>query len=270
LTINKSTNLSIYLKEINEFKILNKEEEYILACNIKNGDNESKNRLIESNLRLVVSIAKKYNNRGIPLLDLIEEGNIGLIKAVEKYKPDKGCRFTTYAIWWIKQSIFRSLMYDTKKIRLPVYVIEIITKLIKTKEKLEKEYGTSPSLYNIAESSEIPLDKAIHCIDAFNINVISFSDILHDEKSSMSDLDMESCIKSDIKEIYNYDLILLNKIFKILENNISERNRNIFIKRHKEEYLLKELGKEYDNLSKERIRQIICETKKEIIKHLNK
>ncbi|SEA67648.1 RNA polymerase, sigma 38 subunit, RpoS [Desulfuromusa kysingii] len=142
--------IKLYLKDIQKSKLLTAEDERELAGRIAKGDNAARERMIESNLRLVVKIAKRYMNRGLPFLDLIEEGNMGLIKAVEKFKVSKGCRFSTYATWWIRQSIERSIVNQSRTIRLPVHVADDINKLVKVSRELVQKLKREPEVDEIA------------------------------------------------------------------------------------------------------------------------
>ena len=143
--------IKLYLKEIQKSTLLTAEEERELAGLIAQGDEAARARMIESNLRLVVKFAKRYMNRGLPFLDLIEEGNMGLIKAVEKFKVSKGCRFSTYATWWVRQSIERALVNQSRTIRLPVHVADDINKFVKVSRELVQRLKRDPSIEEIAE-----------------------------------------------------------------------------------------------------------------------
>jgi RNA polymerase primary sigma factor len=142
--------IKCYLRDIQKSKLLNAEEEKELAGLIALGDEQARARMIESNLRLVVKIAKRYMNRGLPFLDLIEEGNMGLIKAVERFRVDKGCRFSTYATWWIRQSIERSLVNQSRTIRLPVHVAEQVNKMFKVTKEILNSKSQEPDAGEIA------------------------------------------------------------------------------------------------------------------------
>lgn len=144
--------IKIYLREIQKSRLLTAEDERALAGRIAAGDERAREHMIESNLRLVVKIAKRYMNRGLPFLDLIEEGNMGLIKAVEKFKVSKGCRFSTYATWWIRQSIERALVNQSRTIRLPVHVADDINKLVKINRELVQRLKRDPSDDEIAKA----------------------------------------------------------------------------------------------------------------------
>ncbi|ABW32266.1 sigma-70 family RNA polymerase sigma factor [Acaryochloris marina] len=144
-----------YLQEIGRYPLLSPEEEINLARQVKAGNLRAKQRMIECNLRLVVSIAKKHQNRGLPLLDLIQEGNIGLSRAVEKFDLNQGCRFSTYAYWWIWQGITRALHNKTKMIRLPIHLNQLHSKIKRTYFQLNQEYGRQPSLDEVAYAMDI-------------------------------------------------------------------------------------------------------------------
>jgi RNA polymerase primary sigma factor len=151
--------LKVYLKEIKVVPLLTAEEEVDLSKRIKTGDEQARKKMIRANLRLVVNIAKRYANLGTPFLDLIEEGNLGLMKAVEKFNPQKGFRFSTYGAWWIRQSIIRSIAQQGKMVRLPVYVNELITKWRKTREQLTQKLKRTPQDEEIARKMHLPKDK---------------------------------------------------------------------------------------------------------------
>lgn len=149
----------MYLKEIGRVPLLSADDEVELAMRIKNGDEEAKRRLAEANLRLVVSIAKRYVGRGMLFLDLIQEGNMGLIKAVEKFDHNKGFKFSTYATWWIRQAITRAIADQARTIRIPVHMVETINKLIRVSRQLLQELGREPSPEEIAAEMELTVEK---------------------------------------------------------------------------------------------------------------
>ena len=151
----------MYLKEIGQVKLLSAEEEVELAKRISEGDQEAKNKLTEANLRLVVSIAKKYSGRGLHILDLIQEGNTGLIRAVDKFDWTKGNKFSTYATWWIRQAITRAIADQARTIRVPVHMVEVINKATRCNRKLVQELGREPTLEEIAEELNLPIEKII-------------------------------------------------------------------------------------------------------------
>jgi len=152
-------NIKSYIREVRKMPLLTGKEEIDLARKIKKGDKAARDKMIRANLRLVINIAKKYIHLGIPLMDLIEEGNVGLMKAVEKFNPNKGFRFSTYGAWWIKQSITRSVFDQSRTVRLPVYVNELLTKYKKTNEKLMGKLKRLPTDNEVAKSMRTSLDK---------------------------------------------------------------------------------------------------------------
>ena len=154
-----TVNLSEYLREISRVPQLSPEEEQALARRVRAGDAEAEQRMIEANLRLVFAIARCYRNRGLPLPDLIAEGNLGLLKAVRKFRPDKGARFSTYATWWIRQAVVRALADQARIIRLPVHMELLLGRYRKERERLTRELGRPPSLDEVARSLEIPAEQ---------------------------------------------------------------------------------------------------------------
>jgi len=157
----------IYLSEIGRARLLSAEEEKTLSRAARNGCMASRQRMIECNLRLVVKVARSYINRGLPLLDLIEEGNLGLIRAVEKFDPDKGFRFSTYATWWIRQSVERSIMNQCRTVRLPIHVIRELTNYLRTTRELEQSMGRRPAVDEVADKLDKTSD-ALYALFSFN------------------------------------------------------------------------------------------------------
>ena len=151
----------MYLKEIGQVKLLSADEEVELAKRVSEGDQEAKNKLTEANLRLVVSIAKKYSGRGLHILDLIQEGNTGLIRAVDKFDWTKGNKFSTYATWWIRQAITRAIADQARTIRVPVHMVEVINKATRCNRKLVQELGREPTVEEIAKELNLPVEKII-------------------------------------------------------------------------------------------------------------
>jgi RNA polymerase primary sigma factor len=159
-----NSDVAIYLREISRYKLLTADGEKALARRIRQGDREARNEMVRANLRLVVSIAKHYVERGLVLLDLIEEGNIGLLKAVERFNPDEGCKFSTYASWWIKQTMRRALIDKVKNVRVPAYMIEILTKWRRATRGLTQALGHEPSSDEVAAEMGLKREKlpALH------------------------------------------------------------------------------------------------------------
>ena len=151
----------MYLKEIGQYRLLTADEEVELARRMKEGDKKAKDKLIEANLRLVVSIAKKYSGRGLHILDLIQEGNTGLIRAVDKFEYSRGNKFSTYATWWIRQAITRAIADQARTIRVPVHMVEVINKATRCNRKLVQELGREPTLDEIAKELNLPIEKII-------------------------------------------------------------------------------------------------------------
>lgn len=256
--------VKMYLKEIGKIKLLSKEEEYNLSQRASAGDIHSKNRLIVSNLRLVVSIAKKYTGRGILFLDLIQEGNLGLIRAVEKFDYTKGYKFSTYATWWIRQSITRSIADQARTIRVPVHMIETINKLRKISRQLLQELSRKPTEEEIADKCEIPIEKVKEVIRIAQTplsleNPIGeedgylLKDLVEDSSNEIPDKTLlRDSLKDDLEEV-------------LLE--LSEREGQVLKLRFGFEdgkpKTLEEVGKMY-NVTRERIRQIEAKALKKL------
>ena len=186
---NTSENIAIYLKEIRKVPLLTAESEQEVAFKVQAGDKEAKDLMISSNLRLVVKIAKKYLNRGLPFLDLIEEGNMGLIKAVEKFDPSRGYRFSTYGTWWIRQCIERAIVNQSRVVRLPVHISDEINKMLKTSRELTLRYNRDPEVSEIAKE----MDTTTHNIAKLSILI---------KKAASLDNSLEQDSGSD----FNYNL----------------------------------------------------------------
>jgi len=154
--IPRETSIDTYLRDINRVPLLSAEEEIELSRLIRKGDKKARERFIRSNLRLVVSIAKQYVNKGLSFLDLVEEGNLGLLRAVERFDPSRNCRFSTYATWWIKQAIRRSILNTAKTVRLPAYMVEMIAKLKSASTSLSQKLGREPAMAELAHALHVP------------------------------------------------------------------------------------------------------------------
>lgn len=165
----------IYLSEIGRASLLTAEEEKSLSRAAKQGCMASRQRMIESNLRLVVKVARAYINRGLPLLDLIEEGNLGLIRAVEKFDPERGCRFSTYATWWIRQSVERAIMNQCRTVRLPIHVIRELAIYLRTSREMEQQLGRRPAIEEVAEVLESSMAQ-LHTLFSFTENATAAND----------------------------------------------------------------------------------------------
>ena len=246
----------IYFKEIGRIPLLTAEEERSLAIRIEQGDSEAKQKLCEANFRLVVSIARRYLNRGMDFLDLIQEGNLGLIKAVEKFDYTKGYKFSTYATWWIRQAITRSIADQARVIRIPVHMVETINKLIRVSRQLLQEYGREPTSEEIAKEMGITADK-VREIRKISQDPISLETPIGEEEDShlgdfIPDEDIASPEKIAQQSSLSHDL-------REQLNTLSEREKKVLVLRFGLDdgrpRTLEEVGREF-NVTRERIRQI--------------
>ena len=255
---------TLYLNEIGRRKLLSAEEELVLARKVVAGDRQSKNLMIESNLRLVVTIAKRYLNRGLSLLDLIEEGNLGLIRAVEKFDPELGYRFSTYATWWIKQNIDRALMNQCRTIRLPVHVMKELNACLKVVRELSDELGRIPSEEEISTRSGKSL-KQLRKLLHNNIHTSSADiPLASDQELTMMDVlaDADSSDPAIQLQENDFQSSLEHWIDQLPEKQ-SEILARRFGLRGFESSTLEDVGKEV-GLTRERVRQIQIEALKKL------
>ena len=254
--INVDDPVRMYLREIGRIPLLTFDQELDLAKRILDGDEDAKKQLAESNLRLVVSIAKKYVGRGMLFLDLIQEGNMGLIKAVEKFDYTKGFKFSTYATWWIRQAITRAIADQARTIRIPVHMVETINKLIRTSRHLLQQLGREPTPEEIAEEMEIPVEKVMEIQKIAQDPVSLETPIGEEDDSHLGDFieDKETLSPDD----YTNNQLLKDEIDNILQG-LTEREEKVLRLRFGLEdgrtRTLEEVGKEF-NVTRERIRQI--------------
>jgi len=245
-----------YLKDIERVPLLTAEEELDLAKKIKKGNAAAKKKMIQANLRLVVSIAKKYSYFGVPLLDLIEEGNLGLMKAVTKYNPKKGFRFSTYAAWWIKQYVLRAVANQGKTIRVPVYMMELASKLKKAKEKLSQKLSRKPTTEEIAKSMRISVKKAEELDRAMTLPTSLEAPIGEEGSGTVMDMIEDSRIAPTTEKFSNY--LRQEKIADLL-NDMNKREREILNMRFglKDDvtHTLEEVAGRF-KITRERVRQI--------------
>ena len=254
--INIDDPVRMYLREIGKIPLLSFDEELELAKRVINGDEEAKQKLAESNLRLVVSIAKKYVGRGMLFLDLIQEGNMGLIKAVEKFDYTKGYKFSTYATWWIRQAITRAIADQARTIRIPVHMVETINKLIRTSRHLLQQLGREPTPEEIAQEMEIPVEKVME-IQKIAQDPVSLEtpigeeddshlgDFIQDEDSpAPQDSAAYTLLKEQLEEVMNTLTPREAKVLKLRFGLEDGRART-----------LEEVGREFQ-VTRERIRQI--------------
>ncbi len=248
--------VKVYLKEIGRVPLLTPEEEVDLAVRITNGDDAAKKRLSEANLRLVVSIAKRYLGRGMQFLDLIQEGNLGLIKAVEKFDYTKGFKFSTYATWWIRQAITRAIADQARTIRIPVHMVETINKVKKANNQLLHVNGREPSADEIAEELEMPVDKVREIMRVAQEPVSMETPIGEEEDSHLGDFieDADAPAPQDAAS-----LTLLKETLGNVLDSLTPREEKVLRLRFGLEdgrsRTLEEVGKEF-NVTRERIRQI--------------
>ncbi len=246
----------MYLKEIGKVPLLSADEEIELAKRMENGDEEAKKRLAEANLRLVVSIAKRYVGRGMLFLDLIQEGNLGLIKAVEKFDYRKGYKFSTYATWWIRQAITRAIADQARTIRIPVHMVETINKLIRVSRSLLQELGRDPSPEEIAEELEMPVAKVREILKIAQEPVSLETPIGEEEDSHLGDFipDTEMMIPADAAAF----TLLKEQLLEVL-GTLTEREQKVLRLRFGLDdgraRTLEEVGSRF-GVTRERIRQI--------------
>jgi len=263
--------IQMYLREIGQYPLLNASEERALAKRVMEGDEEAKNLLARSNLRLVVSIAKRYIGRSpdLTLLDLIQEGNIGLFKAVDKFDYTKGYKFSTYATWWIRQAITRALADQSRTIRIPVHMVETIAKYKQVYRRLSQDLGRDPVPEEVAIEMGIEVDK-IYLIEKINQDTVSLESPVgdgDDNRSVLSNFIKDDTIDSPDKDTSHK--ILAEQLHKILDD-LSPKERRILVLRHGLEdgiyHTLEEVGKEF-GVTRERIRQIEAKAIEKIRHH---
>ncbi|MDD5747404.1 MAG: sigma-70 family RNA polymerase sigma factor [Candidatus Omnitrophica bacterium] len=248
--------IRLYLKDIKNIPLLTPEEELKVSKRAKRGDAAARKLMIRSNLRLVVNIAKKYSFLGVPITDLIEEGNMGLMRSVQKFDPKKGYRFSTYAAWWIRQYITRAIANQSKTIRVPVYLTETITKWKRITERLSQQYGRTPTIKEIAKKMRVPIKKARRLSEIVTRTTSLHKPIGEDSSGEFMDLIEDESVVSPFDELSR--LLRQEKIAELLEK-MSEREKQILILRYGLEdgtfRTLEETAKEF-KISRERVRQI--------------
>ena len=246
----------MYLKEIGTVPLLTAEEEYSLAMKKQEGDEYAKQRLIEANLRLVVSIAKRYTGRGMSFLDLVQEGNLGLIKGVEKFDPEKGFKLSTYATWWIRQSVTRALADQARTIRVPVHMVETINKMSKMQRKLTLELGYEPSVKELAEHLDMTEEKVQEIMQIAREPASLETPIGEEDDSNLGDFVADANVLSPEG---NVESVMLREHIDSLLDDLKERERQVIVLRFGLEdghpRTLEEVGREF-NVTRERIRKI--------------
>ncbi len=248
--------VKVYLKEIGHVQLLTSEEEIQLAMRIANNDEAAKSRLAEANLRLVVSIAKRYVGRGMQFLDLIQEGNLGLIKAVDKFDYTKGFKFSTYATWWIRQAITRAIADQARTIRIPVHMVEQINRVKKATNQLVHELGRDPTAEEIARVVDLPVDKVRDIRRVSQEPVSLETPIGEEEDSHLGDFIPDDDALAPADAAAN---VLLKESLEEVLNTLTPREKKVIILRFGladgHPRTLEEVGKEF-NVTRERIRQI--------------
>ncbi len=246
----------MYLKEIGRIPLLSSEEEIELAKRMEEGDEEAKKKLSEANLRLTVSIAKRYSGRGMQFLDLIQEGNLGLIKAVEKFDYRKGYKFSTYATWWIRQSITRAIADQARTIRIPVHMVETMNRVNRTSRRLLQEYGREPTPEEIAEAMNLPVARVLEISKISQEPVSLETPIGEEEDSHLGDFIQDEHIPVPADEAAH--TLLREQLEKVMDT-LSEREQKVLALRFGLEdgkpHTLEEVGREFQ-VTRERIRQI--------------
>ena len=261
----------LYLREIGKIPLLNAEEELELAQRVVAGDKRAKDKMAEANMRLVVSIAKRYSGRGLDFLDLIQEGNTGLLRAVEKFDPDKGFKFSTYATWWIRQAITRAIADQARTIRIPVQMVETINKLLRTQRRMTQELNREPTIEELAQELEMEPEKVeyvikikqdIHSLDAGvgrdgdDDSESVLGDFIEDEDAtSPEDSAASQLLKEQVSDILSTLTEREQKIVKMRFGLNDGKN-----------HTLEEVGQEF-SVTRERIRQIEAKALAKLRKH---
>ena len=258
----------LYLREIGKIPLLKADEELALAHRVVAGEKDAKDKMAEANMRLVVSIAKRYVGRGLDLLDLIQEGNTGLLRAVEKFDPDKGFKFSTYATWWIRQAITRAIADQARVIRIPVHMFETINKLLRTQRRLTQELNREPTNEEIAKAMEMEVEKVEH--------IMKIKQDIHSLDASVRDDEEDSVLGDFIEDDETVSpeesatSQLLKEHVKDMLGGLTEREQKILKLRFGLEdgksHTLEEVGQEF-SVTRERIRQIEAKALAKLRKH---
>jgi len=256
ITNRDSASLDKYLQEIGREELITIENEVELAQRIRKGDRAALNKLVRANLRFVVSVAKQYQNQGLSLPDLIDEGNLGLIKAAEKFDETRGFKFISYAVWWIRQSILQALAEQSRIVRLPLNQVGSLNKINKAFSKFEQENERLPSVEELAEALEVPLDKISDTIKVSGRHISVDAPFVEGEDNSLLDV-----LMNDDSPVADQKLMsesLLKEIDRALDSMLAERERDIvrmFFGIGGQEMTLEEIGDKF-GLTRERVRQI--------------
>ena len=255
ITNRESASLDKYLQEIGHEELLSTDEEVELAQRIRKGDKRALERLTKANLRFVVSVAKQYQNQGLSLPDLINEGNVGLIKAAEKFDETRGFKFISYAVWWIRQSILQAIAEQSRLVRLPLNQVGSVNKITRELNKFEQEHERKPSVDEIAERVDLPEDKIADAMKANSRHVSMDAPIADGEDSSMIDFLAGESSNTDRELVIESLKAEVSRILKLLTDKEQKVVRAFFGIDGSPEMTLDEIGEKY-NLTRERVRQI--------------
>ncbi len=255
ITNRESASLDKYLQEIGHEELLTTDEEVELAQRIRKGDKRALERLTKANLRFVVSVAKQYQNQGLSLPDLINEGNVGLIKAAEKFDETRGFKFISYAVWWIRQSILQAIAEQSRLVRLPLNQVGSVNKIARELNKFEQEHERKPSVDEIAERVDLPEDKIADAMKANSRHVSMDAPIADGEDSSMIDFLAGDSSNTDRELVTESLKAEVSRILKLLTDKEQKVVRAFFGIDGSPEMTLDEIGEKY-NLTRERVRQI--------------
>ena len=246
----------MYLREIGTIGLLSAEEEVELARRMENGDKTAKERLIEANLRLVVSVAKRFTGRGLSFLDLIQEGNLGLMRAVEKFDYTKGYKFSTYATWWIKQAVTRAIADQARTIRLPVHLVETSNRIARAQRRLTESLGHEPTVREIAKELDMDEDKVSEILQASRDSTSLDTPVGDEEDANLSDFVADN---TTVEPERNAISVLLRDQIDELLNDLTEREKQVIVMRYGldggQSHTLEEVGEVF-HVTRERIRQI--------------
>lgn len=250
------SNIRLYLQEIGKTPLLKPSEEVELACKIQKGSIEARDKMIKANLRLVVKIANDYSNFGLPILDLISEGNIGLIKAVERFDPNKGGKLSTYAAWWIKQSIKRALANQSKTIRLPVHLVDKIAKIRRTSQEIEEELGRTPTDDELSIVTGLPVGKIAHLKSVSTRPASLDAPVGEDEGTAFGDLVGDENSVDPLDNLQNKNVV---EDLRSMVNELDPREAEIITQRFgldgETPKTLEEIGEQFE-ITRERVRQL--------------